>query len=127
MSTDTTEVDTYLKVIAGVRIAYGVASFAAPAVAIALVGVKSTEDSRQTNYFLGSRDIALGIHALVAIRNGTQRDAVLVNQLCEVVDSVIAAQDIARRGRVTAAGAFAVVFNVSQHAAWIRSRLLLKG
>ncbi|MEV4423286.1 hypothetical protein AB0L40_25415 [Patulibacter sp. NPDC049589] len=125
MSTDTTEVDTYLQVVAGVRIAYGVAAFAAPAIALALIGAKSSEDSRQANVFLGSRDIALGIHTLVAIRNGTQRDAVLVNQLCEVVDSVIVAQDVIRRGRLTPASAFGAAFNLSQHLVWARSRRLL--
>lgn len=127
MSKDTAEVDTYLKVIAGVRIAYGVAAFAAPGLAMALIGAKNNDDSRQANSFLGSRDIALGIHTLVAIKNGTQRDAVLANQLCEVVDSVIVTQDVVRRGRLTPINAFGVVFNLSQHAAWARARQLLKG
>lgn len=127
MSTNTSEVDTYLKVIAGVRIAYGVAAFAAPGLSLWLIGAKSDEDADQANRFLGSRDIAIGVHALVAIKQGTQRDAVLVNQLCEVVDSAIVARDVVRRGKLTPINAFGLVFNASQHVAWARSRQLLKG
>lgn len=89
MSQDTTEVDAYLKFVAAVRIAYGIGAFVAPGLTMALIGAKDNEDSRQTNAFLGSRDIAIGVHSLVAIRTGTQRDAVLVNQWCEIVDTVI--------------------------------------
>jgi hypothetical protein len=120
------QVETYLKFIGGFRIAWGIASFAAPDLLARSIGIKPTADTRVFNAFLGSRDIAIGIQALSAARGGSQREAVAMNQACEIVDTCVVAQEVLRGrpfGYFTVAG---VVFNASQHLAWAHSRRLLK-
>ncbi|MEA2247506.1 MAG: hypothetical protein QOH46_2035 [Solirubrobacteraceae bacterium] len=103
-----------------VRIAYGILALFAPRLLAKFFRLDPDDpDARAWNAFLGSRDIAIGVHSLAAKDPNRQRDAILLNQTCEVFDTVVWTQEI-RHGRpfdfFTAA---AIVFNAGMHAIWL--------
>lgn len=119
----------HIQFVAIVRIVYGVLAIFAPKVWPKFFRLDPTDaDARLWNAFLGSRDIAIGVHSLaVGSDPERQRDVVLINQGCEVFDTMVVGQEI-RHGRpfgfVTFAG---IVFNVGMHAIWLRVRMLQRG
>lgn len=111
-----------IRFVAGVRLAYGVVAIFLPRAWPRFFRLDpDNEDARMWNAFLGSRDIALGLHSLkVAGDPSRHGDVILLNQASEVCDTILVAQEI-RHGRspksfVTFA---AFVFNAGMHAIWI--------
>lgn len=111
-----------IRFVAGVRLAYGVVAILAPRAWPRFFRLDpDNQDARMWNAFLGSRDIALAVHSLkVATDPSRHGDVILLNQACEVGDTLLVAQEI-RHGRsprsfVTVA---AFVFNAVMHAIWI--------
>lgn len=124
------EVTRIIQIVAGVRIAYGVLAIFFPRFWPRFFRLDPDDpDARMWNAFLGSRDIAIGIHSLkVAGDPGRRDDVILINQGCEVFDTILVGQEI-RHGRplssfVTVA---AIVFNAAMHGAWARVHLLRRG
>ncbi|WP_354701948.1 hypothetical protein DSM112329_02290 [Paraconexibacter sp. AEG42_29] len=116
-----------IQFVAVVRIVYGVVAIFLPRVWPKFFRLDpDDEDARLWNAFLGSRDIAIGVHSLAVAKDPSrQRDVILINQLSEVGDSILVGQEI-RHGRspksfVTVA---AFVFNGVMHAIWLRVHLL---
>ena len=116
-----------IRFVAIVRLAYGAVAIFAPRAWPRFFQLDPDDpDARMWNAFLGSRDIALGLHSLkVATDPSRLSDVILLNQACEVGDTVLVAQEI-RHGRspksfVTVA---AFAFNAVMHAIWIRVHLL---
>jgi hypothetical protein len=116
-----------IQFVALVRIVYGLVAIFAPRVWPKVFRLDPDDpDARLWNAFLGSRDIAIGIHSLTVAGDPTRhRDVILINQASEIGDSVLVAQEI-RHGRsprsfVTLA---AFAFNGVMHAIWIRVHLL---
>ncbi|UTI63772.1 DUF4267 domain-containing protein [Paraconexibacter antarcticus] len=118
-------VTRYIQFVGVVRIAYGVIALFRPRLWPRFFRLDADDpDARAWNAFLGSRDIAIGVHALLARDPVRQNDAIWLNQGCEVFDTMVVGQEI-RHGRpfgmFTAAG---IVFNAGMHAIWLRVRLL---
>ena len=115
-----------IRFVAAVRLAYGAVAIFAPRVWPRFFRLDPDDpDARMWNAFLGSRDIALGLHSLkVADDPSRLGDVILLNQACEVGDTILVAQEI-KHGRspksFTAIAAFA--FNAVMHAIWIRVHL----
>jgi hypothetical protein len=108
-----------------VRVGYGAAALFFPRFTAKLFRLEpDNPDARAWNAFLASRDFAIGFHSLAARDPARQRDAILLNQCCEVFDTMVVGQEI-RQGRpfgfFTAAG---IIFNAGMHAIWIRVHLL---
>jgi hypothetical protein len=127
MASQNNEVERYLQGVGLIRIAYGVMALFTPRLLLRLLGLEpDNPDARAWNAFLGSRDIVLGIHSLVATKHGRQRDAVLLNSGCEVFDTIVVGQEI-RLGRpfgiFNVAG---VAFNATMHVLWFRARRLMR-
>lgn len=115
-----------IRFVAVVRLAYGAVAIFAPRAWPRLFRLDPDDpDARMWNAFLGSRDIALGLHSL-KVANDPARfsDVILLNQSCEVGDTVLVAQEI-RHGRSpkSFAAIAAFVFNAVMHAIWIRVHL----
>jgi hypothetical protein len=126
-STARAKVTHYLQFVGAVRIVYGVLAIFQPRFVAKFFRLNPDDpDARAWNAFLGSRDIAIGVHALAARDPARQRDAIWLNQGCEVFDSMVVGQEI-RQGRpfglFTAAG---IIFNAGMHAIWLRVRVLLR-
>jgi len=122
-------VATSIKVVAWVRIAYGIAALFAPRFTLRFFRLDpDNPDARAWNAFLGSRDIALGIHHLkVAGDPERQGDAILLSQGCEVFDTMVVAQEI-RHGRPFGFFTFAgIVFNAGMHAIWLNVHRVRRG
>jgi hypothetical protein len=116
-----------IRFVAIVRLAYGVVAIFAPRVWPRVFRLDpDNADARMWNGFLGSRDIALGVHSL-AVANDPSRqvDVILLNEACEVGDTILNAQEV-RHGRSpkSFASIAAFVFNAGMHAIWIRVLLL---
>jgi hypothetical protein len=115
----------HIQFVAVVRIVYGVLAIFAPKVWPKFFRLDpANEDARMWNAFLGSRDIAIGIHSLKVVNDPSRHDdVVLINQACEVGDTILVGKEIrhGRKGFVTFA---ALVFNAGMHAIWIRVRKL---
>lgn len=128
-NTDAQIVQT-IQIVAGVRIAYGVLAIFFPRFWPKFFRLNPDDpDARMWNAFLGSRDIAIGIHSLKVANDPERRqDVILINQGCEVFDSILVGQEI-RHGRPL--GSFitigAIVFNVAMHGAWLRVHTLQRG
>lgn len=120
------EVDRYLKFIGVVRVAYGIAAVAAPKVCATFVGTRADDEVRYVNTFLGSRDIAVGLHALMAGTPARRRDAVLLNWACEVGDTVVWGSELARGRRSKQLLGLIIPFNLAQHAQWARAMSILE-
>lgn len=108
-----------------VRIGYGIAALFFPRFTAKFFRLDpDNPDARAWNAFLASRDFAIGFHALAARDEPRRSDAILLNQCCEVFDSMVVGQEI-RQGRpfgfFTIAG---IVFNLGMHAIWLRVHLL---
>lgn len=117
-----------LQFVGIVRIVYGVLALFQPRFVARFFRLDPDDpDARAWNAFLGSRDIAIGLHSLAARDPQRQRDAIWLNQGCEVFDTMVVGQEI-RHGRpfgvFTAAG---IIFNAGMHAIWLRVRLLQRG
>jgi hypothetical protein len=109
-----------IRFVALVRIVYGVVALAAPRAWPRFFGLDpDNADARAWNNFLGSRDIALGLHGLAANDPARERDAIFLNQTCEVVDTLVVATEF-RMGRPFGRFSFAgIVFNAVMHAIWL--------
>lgn len=125
-SESTAQVKTSLRIWAGIRIGYGVTAILAPDLMFKVLRMKPHPDARGFNAFLGSRDIVVGLFALKAKTPDQLRDAVLMNQANETIDSLVLAQEL-RAGR--GADLFSVVgvgFNCLGWLTWARARRLLR-
>lgn len=116
-----------IRFVAVVRIVYGIVAIFTPRVWPRCFRLDPDDaDARMWNAFLGSRDIAIGLHSLAVATDPTRhRDVILVNQASEIGDSILVGQEI-RHGRsprsfVTIS---AFVFNGVMHAIWLRVHLL---
>lgn len=116
-----------IRFVAIVRLAYGLVAIFLPRAWPRFFRLDPDDpDARMWNAFLGSRDIALGLHSLKVAKDPSRLgDVILLNQACEVGDTILVAGEI-RHGRspksfVTIA---AFVFNGVMHAVWIRVLLL---
>lgn len=122
------QITRFIQGVGLVRIAYGVLAIARPRFWPAVFRTNAEDiDARAWNAFLGSRDIAIGLHSLAARDPQRQGDAILLNQACEVFDSMVVGQEI-RQGRPF--GMFtiaAVAFNGVMHAIWIKAHLIRRG
>jgi hypothetical protein len=121
------KVTRYIQFVGIVRIVYGALAIFQPQFVAKFLRLNPDDpDARAWNAFLGSRDIAIGVHALAARDPARQRDAIWLNQGCEIFDSMVVGQEI-RHGRpfglFTAA---AIIFNAGMHAIWLHVRLLLR-
>jgi hypothetical protein len=121
------KVTRYIQFVGIVRIVYGALAIFQPQFVAKFFRLNPEDpDARAWNAFLGSRDIAIGLHALAARDPARQRDAIWLNQGCEIFDSMVVGQEI-RHGRpfglFTAA---AIIFNAGMHAIWLHVRLLLR-
>ena len=121
------KITRYIQFVGIVRIVYGLLAIFQPQFVAKFFRLNPDDpDARAWNAFLGSRDIAIGVHALAARDLARQRDAIWLNQGCEVFDSMVVCQEI-RHGRpfglFTAAG---IIFNAGMHAIWLRVRVLLR-
>lgn len=125
MARSSKEVERYLQFVAAVRIGYGIGALSTPKLIARVLGVEYSSDIRAVNAFLGSRDIAIGLHSLLATKYDRQLDAVLVNHACEAADSILIAAEL-RNGRRGIFPFITVPFNISQHVTWIRAQLLLR-
>jgi hypothetical protein len=118
VSRTNTEIERCLQGVAAIRIGYGVLALLTPNLLARLMGLRPGPDLRLVNAYLGSRDIAIGVHSLLATKHDQQREAVLVNETCEVCDTLLLAQEF-RRGRpLGPVIAFLCAFNASQHLLW---------
>jgi hypothetical protein len=118
----TSDVRKMLRVWGAIRIGYGVLALFTPNFLAALLRLKPHPDSRGFNAFLGSRDIVIGVYSIV----GSERDAVALNQACEVVDTIVLSQEL-RAGR--GADLFTIAgfgFNALGTITWLRARLLMR-
>lgn len=117
-----------IQFVAVVRIVYGVLAIFAPKAWPKVFRLSPTnEDARMWNAFLGSRDIAIGLHSLKNVNDESRLgDIILINQACEVGDSILVAQEI-RHGRKGFVIPAALAFNGIMHAIWIRVLQLKKG
>ena len=124
MSSAEQTVATSIRFVSVVRIVYGVVALAAPKVWPKVFGLDpDNADARAWNNFLGSRDIAIGVHGLTVAGDPKRHgDAILINQLCEVGDTAVVATEFRFKrpfGLFTAAG---IAFNAGMHAIWINAR-----
>ncbi|MCW3038228.1 MAG: hypothetical protein JWM31_133 [Solirubrobacterales bacterium] len=117
-----------IQFVGGVRIAYGIVALFKPRIWPKVFGIPAdNQDMRAFNAFLGSRDIAIGLHSLAAKDPVRQRDTILINHACEVFDTVVNVQEMRLKrpfGTFTVAG---LAFNAIMHAIWIRVHLLRRG
>ena len=111
-----------IRFVAVVRLVYGVVAIFAPRAWPRFFRLdEGNDDARMWNAFLGSRDIAMGLHGLAAATNPDRHgDVILLNQMSEVGDTVLVAQEI-RHGRAPTSfvAVAAAVFNAVMHAIWI--------
>jgi hypothetical protein len=119
------KITRYIQFVGIVRIAYGLLALFQPRFTAKFFRLNpDNPDARAWNAFLGSRDIAIGLHSLAAREPARQSDAIWLNQGCEVFDTMVVGQEI-RHGRpfgfFTAAG---IVFNAGMHAIWLRVWIL---
>lgn len=116
------DVKRQLRLWAGIRIGYGVVAILAPDVMAEALRLKPHPDARGFNAFLGSRDIVIGLYALRASDPRQVGDAILLNQACEAIDTVVLVREVqAGRGAdlFTVAG---FAFNALGTATWVRAR-----
>lgn len=129
MTHDEQTVVRSIQFVAWVRIVYGVLALFAPRFTAKFFRLDpENPDARAWNAFLGSRDIALGIHHLKAAKDPVrQGDVILLSQGCEVFDTLVVGQEI-RQGRPFGFFTFAgILFNAGMHAIWLNVRRLRRG
>lgn len=120
------QVRRFLRIWAWIRIAYGVGAILAPKALLSALRCSQDKDVRGFNAFLGSRDIVIGAVALCAKDPAAVRTAVTLNQGCELVDTLVLAQEV-RAGR--RADLFTIAgfgFNLLGWVTWLRARALLR-
>mgnify|MGYP001350329991 CR=1 FL=1 len=116
-----------IRFVAIVRLVYGVLAIFTPRVWPKVFRLDpDNADARMWNAFLGSRDIAIGLHSL-AVANDPSRhwDVILLNEACEVGDTILNVQEVKHgRSPKSFASIAAFVFNAGMHAIWIRVLVL---
>lgn len=96
-----------------VRIGYGLGSWLAPDVMFRAFGLPpAADDTRYLNAAFGGRDFTVAGVTEAALRNGRERDALLVNASCEVTDLVALLLEARRRGGLDRVLLLGVGFNV---------------
>ncbi|MGQ0465010.1 MAG: hypothetical protein ACT4QG_06780 [Sporichthyaceae bacterium] len=115
-----------LRLWALLRIGYGLGAILAPKALLAVLRVKPEPDTRGFNAFLGSRDIVIGAVSLCAKDVPAVRAAVTLNQGCEIVDSVVLAQEVRAGRRVDLFSVAGLAFNLLGWVTWLRARQLLR-
>ena len=121
------DVRTLLRAWGAIRIAYGVLALFTPDVLAKLLRQQPEPVARGYNAFLGSRDIVIGAYSIAASSDGRVKDAIALNQGCELVDTIVLTQEL-RAGR--GADVFTIAgfgFNLLGTLTWLRARLLLRG
>jgi hypothetical protein len=121
------EVRQLLRIWGAIRIAYGVLALFAPRILVKLLRVGADPDTRGFNAFLGSRDIVIGVHSLVAGTPERVKDAVSLNQGCEAVDTIVLTQELRAGRRLDLFTVAGFGFNALGTLTWLRARLLLRG
>lgn len=104
---------TSLRIVALVRILYGLFALFAPKRMFASMGFEDPEpDARYFNALFGGRDIVVGAWTLKAVGDGDIDQALLANAGCEATDMVSLVQEVRQRGGLDRATAAGIAFNV---------------
>jgi hypothetical protein len=91
------------------RTAYGAASLFAPKLIFRTAS--PVPDERYFNALFGGRDLSIAAATAVALREGREREAWMLNASCEVTDTIALAQEIRDRGEADAMVKAALAFS----------------
>lgn len=107
-----------------IRAAYGVLALLFPRVLLASTGMTEEDlgpDARYFNRLFGGRDLLVAGTTVLAVRSGGEAQAVKVNLIAELTDSISLVEEVrARRGldRMVLIG---LAFNVGGYLTWLRA------
>jgi hypothetical protein len=113
-----------------VRALYGTLALFLPKLLLASVGMSEEEVGNEARYFnrlLGGRDLLVALGTVLAVKAGSDANAVKTNLFCEATDSIALGAEIRARGKLERTTIIGAAFNIVGYFTWLRALSALSG